>query len=59
VQLKVFDILGRERAVLVNARLMPGNHEVLFDASALPSGVYLYRLKAGGVSLTKKLLVQK
>jgi uncharacterized Ntn-hydrolase superfamily protein len=59
VSLKIFNPLGREVAVLVNKKLPPGNHEATFDASVLPSGIYLYRLQAGGFVQTKKLVVQK
>ncbi|MFN0156509.1 MAG: SBBP repeat-containing protein [Bacteroidota bacterium] len=55
--LKVFDILGREVATLVDEQLMPGNHEVRFDAGKLSSGLYFYRLKSGSAVLTRKLLL--
>jgi phosphatidylinositol-3-phosphatase len=44
VKLAVYDMLGREVAVLVNEKRMPGRYEVRFDASALSSGVYCYRI---------------
>jgi hypothetical protein len=47
VTLKVFDILGREVATLVEQRLAAGVHQWPFDASLLPSGVYVYRFQAG------------
>src|SRR5690606_20863138 len=47
VTLTVYDALGRQLDVLVHGTLLAGQHEVAFDASALPSGVYLYRLDAG------------
>ena len=59
VTLTVFDVLGREVARLVDGRKTPGRHEVVFDASTLPSGVYLYRLEAGPYIETKKLLLAK
>ena len=46
VTLKVFDILGREVATLVNERKTAGSYEVRFDGSRLASGVYFYQLKA-------------
>jgi len=55
IRLAVYDLLGREVAMLVNAVLVEGHHEVVFDASDLPSGVYWYRLSAGRVVLTKKM----
>jgi N-acetylmuramoyl-L-alanine amidase len=57
VSLKVFDVLGREVATLVNENLQPGNYEVTFDATGLPSGVYYYRLTAGGFSSVRKMVL--
>jgi len=59
VTLKVYDILGREVATLVNESKAPGNYEVNFHAESLPSGIYFYRLKAGDRSLTKKMTLMK
>jgi aminopeptidase N len=59
VTLKVYDLLGREVAVLVNERKAPGSYTVRFDASGLASGVYFYRLKAGEFVQTRKLVLQK
>jgi len=59
VRLAVYDLLGREVAVLVNAQKEPGNYEVKFDAAHLPSGVYLYRLTAGDFSETRKLMLMR
>ena len=50
VRLAVYDLLGREVAVLVNERKAPGSYEVKFDGSSLSSGVYIYRLQAGDPS---------
>jgi hypothetical protein len=44
VRLAVYDLLGREVAVLVNERKAPGSYEVKFDGAGLASGVYFYRL---------------
>ncbi len=55
--LKVFDILGREIATLVNAKLSAGEYEVKFDGKDLSAGIYLYRLQAGNFSMTKKMLI--
>jgi hypothetical protein len=57
--LKVFDMLGREIASLMNEVKPAGSYEVEFDASGLPSGVYLYRLQAGKYSDTRKLILLK
>jgi len=59
VTLKVFDLLGREVAVLVNEEKSAGNYEVEFNASGLPSGIYFYTLKAENFSDTKKLVLLK
>jgi len=55
VKLSVFDILGREVAVLVDEALAPGAYDVAFEAKGLASGVYVYRLQAGAFVQTKKL----
>ena len=59
VTLKVFDVLGREVSILVHGRQSAGNYNIPFDARALPTGVYFYRLTAGGFSDTKKLMLVK
>ncbi len=59
VSLKIFDVLGREVATLVNERKSPGTYEVQFDGSKLPSGIYFYRLEAGSFVETKKLVLLK
>lgn len=55
--LKVYDLLGREVARLVNEELKPGRYEVTLDASHLASGVYFYRVRAGEFVETKKLIL--
>ncbi len=57
--LKIYDVLGREVATLVNKRQKPGNYEVKFNATNLVSGVYLYQLKAGSFIESKKMLLLK
>ncbi|MCF6268819.1 MAG: T9SS type A sorting domain-containing protein [Melioribacteraceae bacterium] len=59
VTLKIYDILGREVATLVNKNQKAGNYEVVFIASNLTSGVYYYRLQSGSMVVTKKLLLLK
>ncbi len=65
VQIRVFDILGKEITTLVNQNLQPGSYEVSWDASGFPSGVYFYKLVVGdntnngGFSLTKKMVLTK
>ncbi len=55
----VYDLLGREVAILVNEKLRPGEYEVDFNASNYPSGVYYYKLSAGNFSETRKMVLVK
>lgn len=57
--LKIYDILGKEIAVPVNEILAPGEYEITWDATGLPSGVYLYRFNSGEYKVTKKLILLK
>ena len=59
VSLRVFDAKGREVAELVNGFQSAGVHSVTFDASALASGVYFYRMQAGDFVQTRKLTLLK
>ncbi len=59
VNLKVYNILGHEISTLVNRTQSAGTHSVSFDATNLPSGVYLYRLDAEGFSSYRKMLLIK
>jgi len=59
VALKVYDILGREVATIVNEQKQAGTYQATFDASRLPSGVYIYRIQAGAFTAMKKLLLIK
>ena len=59
VILKIYDILGKEVTTLVNKEQQPGSYEVNFNASDLPSGIYLYRIRAGEFSAVKKMLLLK
>ena len=59
VSLRVFDILGREVAVLVNERKAPGSYTVRFDGSRYSSGVYYYRLVAGAFVQTRAMVLTK
>ncbi len=59
VQLKIFDILGREVLVRRNAMQPAGTHEIRLDVSALSSGTYFYQLRAGSFVQTKKMLIVK
>jgi transposase-like protein len=57
VRLMVYNVLGCEVATLVNENLQPGSYEVKFDASGLPSGVYLYRLEVGNFIRTRRMIL--
>jgi photosystem II stability/assembly factor-like uncharacterized protein len=59
VTLKIYDILGRETAVLVNETKQAGSYTVEFNASGLTSGVYFYRLETTGYSEIKKMILLK
>ena len=59
VELKLFDVTGREVGTLVNFNQNPGTYRVKLDASKLASGIYFYRLNAGTFSTTKKMSVVK
>ena len=63
VILKVYDVLGREAATLVNEEKSPGVSEVEFDASSaaggLSGGIYFYRLHTENYSVTKKMIYLK
>jgi hypothetical protein len=58
-RLTVYDILGREIAVLINEPMSAGSHTVTFDASQLTSGVYLYKLEAGGETMIRRMTLIK
>jgi hypothetical protein len=57
VRLSVYDILGREVAVLVDEPKAPGSHTVTWNAAGMASGIYFYRLNAGAFTDVKKMAV--
>ena len=59
VQLKVYDVLGNEVATLVNEEKTAGSYEVKFKAAGLSSGIYFYKLQAGNLVETKKMILMK
>ncbi|MBK8552067.1 MAG: T9SS type A sorting domain-containing protein [Ignavibacteria bacterium] len=59
VSLKVYNIIGKEVATLVNENLNPGTYKYRFDGSGLTSGVYFYTLKVNGFSETKRMILIK
>jgi hypothetical protein len=59
VTLKIYDVLGREVATLINEKQNAGYYRATFNASSLSSGIYFYRLHAGSFTQTKKLVLIK
>ena len=67
VELKIYDVLGREVVTVVNSEQAAGYYEIEFNASRLASGIYFYRLQAGDPSAgsgqgfveTKKMILMK
>ena len=59
VKLEVFDMIGRRVALLVDETRSSGNHQVIFDATNLASGAYLYRLQTETATITKSLMLIK
>jgi hypothetical protein len=59
VTIKVFNSLGQEVATLFNGEQSPGSHTITFNGADLASGVYLYRMQTGDISITKKFILMK
>lgn len=59
VSLKIYDMLGREVAIIVNKELSTGSYTYSFDASGLASGIYFYRLESGSFIQTNKMMLLK
>jgi len=59
VNLKIYDILGNEIAILVNEEKTAGSYSVNFNATNLPSGTYIYKITAGNFIETKKMVLMK
>ncbi|MDP2362216.1 MAG: T9SS type A sorting domain-containing protein, partial [Ignavibacteria bacterium] len=59
VNLKIYNILGQEVKSLVNMEQSSGNYKVIFDASNLSSGVYLYQINVNDYQVTKKMILMK
>ncbi len=57
--LKVYDVIGREVATLVNQRMNAGSHQVMFHAPELASGVYFYKIQSGDFMAIKKMILAK
>jgi hypothetical protein len=59
VSLEVFSMLGQRVATLLSNQLESGSYNLSFEGSLLSTGVYLYRLRANGVTITKKMTLIK
>jgi hypothetical protein len=59
VVLDVFDQTGKKITTLVNEELVSGTHQVDFNASSLPAGLYFYQLKVGNYATTRKMILKK
>ncbi|MBM4172709.1 MAG: T9SS type A sorting domain-containing protein [Ignavibacteria bacterium] len=57
VTIKVYDLLGREVATLVNENKQAGYHKIDFDASRLTSGIYIYTINANNFAQSKKMIL--
>ncbi len=59
VNLKIFDVTGREIATVLNLEIIAGNYEIDWDASAFSSGIYFYSLTSGSYTQTRKMVLVK
>ena len=59
VSLKVYNLLGQAVATLVNGNIEAGRHIASFDATNLPSGLYIYKMETGSFSAQHKMLLMK
>ncbi len=59
VSLKIYDVLGREVETLVSGEKRPGKYEIVWNAGRFASGIYFYRLSAGGFSQVRKMILIK
>jgi hypothetical protein len=57
--LRVYDLLGKEVAILVNDVVQPGTYTVPFNGSSIPSGIYVYRLESGGYTASGRMILVK
>ena len=57
VTIRIYDILGREVATLLDEEYQPGQYKIIFEAGQLASGLYMYRIQAGDFRETKKLML--
>ncbi len=59
VSLKVYNLLGKEVATLVNGAQASGSHSIVWNAESVPSGVYMYRLTSGNTQLSRRMMLIK
>jgi len=59
VTLKIYDVLGKEIATLVNGTREAGTYTATWNAQNYPSSVYFYRITAGSYTMTKKLILMR
>ena len=59
VTIKIYNVLGQEIKTLINRTETAGNHQIIFNAGNLSSGIYLYRIQAGDYTQTKKMILLK
>ncbi len=59
VRLKVYDLLGREVATLLDGMMTAGSHRAVFEARGIPTGLYIYRLSADGAGATRAMMMVK
>jgi hypothetical protein len=59
VQIKLYDVIGREVSTLVKGQMNAGNYSITFNAQSLPSGIYFYRIQADNFVQTKKMILLK
>lgn len=57
--LKIYNVIGKEVATLINGQVEEGPHEITFDATNLPSGVYFYTLSSGSFKETQKMILMR
>ena len=59
ISLKIYDVLGREIATLMDGSVVAGSHTVLWNAAAMPSGIYFCRMETPGFNQTLKMMLVK
>jgi hypothetical protein len=59
VKISVYNTLGKEVASFENQKQSPGNHFIIFNANSLSTGIYYYKIQAGGFTDVKKMMLVK